>query len=221
MRTFTIWMVCALVGLSLSTGQLFGPAGTGTVTGRVTDSTGAVIGGAAVILTDTATNIAISVTSNDFGLYVFNAVQPGKYALSVTKEGFRKAALATRELTVGMALTLDVTLEIGATTETVEVVATAEAELQTLNSTMGSSLSGDTILNLPTISRDVSELLYLQPTAAPNFHGAEGNITSGNIGGNPADQNTYLLDGGNNTSDLDGDNATYVSHNGVGTVPTP
>ena len=66
----------------------------------------------------------------------------------------------------------------------------------------------------------MSSLVFLQPTAAPTFGGAEGNITSGNIAGNPSDQNTYLLDGGNNTSDLDGDNGTYVgSRSGV--MPTP
>ncbi len=64
-------------------------------------------------------------------------------------------------------------------------------------------------------------LVFLQPTAAPTNNGAEGNTTSGNIAGNPADQNTFMLDGGNNTSDLDGDNATYVNHNGSGVIPTP
>ena len=60
----------------------------------------------------------------------------------------------------------------------------------------------------------------MQPTAAPTFGGAESNITSGQIAGNMADQNTYMLDGGNSTSDLDGDNGTYVgSRSGV--IPTP
>ena len=223
MRTYRRGVVFLLVACSLLPTTLFGQAagaGAGTVTGRVTDSTGAVIGGATVTLTDTATNIAQSATSNDVGLYLFNDVKPGKYALAVTKEGFRKATVAAKELTVGEVLTLDVTLEVGAATETVEVVATAEAELQTLNSTMGSTLAGDTIINLPTISRDVSELVFLQPTAAPTFHGAEGNVTSGNIAGNPADQNTYALDGGNNTGDLDGDNGTYVGAR-AGAIPTP
>ncbi|HLY19469.1 MAG TPA: hypothetical protein VKR61_19715, partial [Bryobacteraceae bacterium] len=73
---------------------------------------------------------------------------------------------------------------------------------------------------LPTINRDVAGLVFLQPTAAPTFHGAEGNITSGQIAGNPSDQNTYQVDGGNNTDDMDGDRGTYVgSRSGV--LPTP
>ena len=137
------------------------------------------------------------------------------------KTGFRKTVLASQTVGVGTALNLSLSLEVGAASETVEVTSVAGAELQTENATMGSSLGGDAILDLPTISRDVSSLVFLQPTAAPTFNGAEGNTTSGNIAGAFADQNTFMLDGGNNTSDLDGDNATYVNHNGSGVLPTP
>ena len=195
--------------------------GAGTITGRVTDATGAIVTDATVTLTDTETNIAITAASNSSGLYVFESVKPGLYNITATKPGFRKSVVPKQEVEAASTLTLNFALEVGAVTETVQVQATAEAELQTLNSTMGSAMSGSTILNLPTINRDVSSLVFLQPTAAPTFGGAEGNTTSGNIAGNPADQNTYLLDGGNNTSDLDGDNATYVNRNGAGVMPTP
>ena len=195
--------------------------GTGTITGRVTDATGAIVTDATVVITDTETNIGITVTSNASGLYILESVKPGIYNITASKPGFRKSVVPKQEVQAAAALTLNFALEVGAVTETVQVQASAEAELQTLNSTMGSSMSGSAISNLPTISRDVSSLAFLQPTAAPTFGGAEGNITSGNIAGNPADQNTFLLDGGNNTSDLDGDNATYVNHNGSGVMPTP
>ena len=196
------------------------PTGGGTITGRVTDATGAIVTDATITITDTSTNIAITVTSNASGLYILQSVKPGIYNVTATKPGFRKSVVPKQEVTVAQTLTLNFSLEVGAVTETVQVQASAEAELQTLNSTMGSTMSGSTIANLPTINRDVSSLVFLQPTAAPTFGGAEGNITSGNIAGNPADQNTYLLDGGNNTSDLDGDNGTYVgSRSGV--MPTP
>ncbi len=195
--------------------------GSGTITGRVTDATGAIVPDALITVTDTATNISITATSNAAGIYVMQSVKPGDYNISASKTGFRKSVVPQQHVLAAQALTLDFALEVGAVTETVQVQAAAEAELQTLNSTMGTTLAGSTILNLPTINRDVSSLVFLQPTSAPTFNGAENNITSGNVAGNPSDQNTYLLDGGNNTSDLDGDNATYVQRNGGGVMPTP
>jgi len=195
-------------------------SGNGSLTGRVTDSTGAVVAGASLTLTDTATNISQTIQSNSQGIYFFRDLSPGTYNLAVTHPGFRRTAVPNMDVAAGATLTIDVALEVGAVTETVQVTATAEAELQTLNATMGQALEGSTIMQLPTINRDVSSLVFLQPTASPTFGGAEGNTTSGNIAGSAADQNTYMLDGGNNTSDLDGDNGGYVGLRS-GAMPTP
>src|SRR5579875_2834921 len=193
----------------------------GNVTGTVTDPTGAPVPGATVMLTDEATNIALTTTTNTAGLFLFENVNVGTYTIAVEKQGFRRELAAHQSVTTGVNLTLNLTLQIGSTTETVEVVDVAGAELQTENATMGTSLGGSAVLQLPTISRDVSSLVFFQPTSSPTFNGAEGNTTSGNIAGNFADQNTFMLDGGINTSDLDGDNATYISRNGTGVMPTP
>src|SRR5579862_1911528 len=194
--------------------------GAGTITGRVTDATGAIVSGASVTITDTETNIATTTDSNASGLYIFENVKPGIYNVSASKTGFNKSEVRGQDVITGATLTLNVVLEVGSISQTVEVASVAGAELQTLNATMGSSLGGAEILQLPTINRDVSGLVFLQPTVAPTFNGAEGNVTSGQVAGNMSDQNTYLLDGGNNTSDLDGDNGTYVgSRSGV--MPTP
>ena len=199
---------------------MFAQTGASNVTGRVTDSSGAVIGDAEITLVDTSAGIPIVSHSNSVGLYLFNNVPPGHYDLTVRKSGFNRSEVRAQEVITGTDLTLNVVLEVGAMTQTVEVVSVAGAELQTLNATMGSSLGGDEILNLPTINRDVSALVFLQPTVAPTFGGAEGNVTSGQVAGAMADQNTYLLDGGNNTSEFDGDNGTYVGARS-GVVPTP
>ncbi len=210
--------------------SLFAPAtlllgqtslGNGNVTGIVTDPSGAAVPGATVVLTDVSTNIALTAETNPAGLYVFQNVSPGKYSLVVTRQGFRKSIVANQQVTTGTNLTLNITLQIGSTSETIEVKEVLGAELQTESATMGSSIGGNAILQLPSINRDVSSLVFFQPTAAPTFNGAEGNTTSGNIAGSLADQNTFMLDGGNNTSDLDGDNATYIGHNGAGVMPTP
>ncbi len=218
MRKFAfLWLLCFIL-----TASLFGQAGSGTsnVTGRVTDSSNAVIGDAEVTLTDISTNIPLTTHTNNVGIYIFTNVSPGTYDVSVSKTGFNKAEIRKQAVTTGQTLTLNATLEVGAVTQTVEVVSVAGAELQTLNATMGASLGGEEIMQLPTINRDVAGLVFLQPTVAPTFGNAENNVTSGQVAGAMSDQNTYLLDGGNNTSEFDGDNGTYVGARS-GVVPTP
>jgi len=213
-------LTCWLVGILLSAAVLFGQTGASSVTGRITDATGAVVGGATVTLTDVSTNIAKTTTSNPSGLYLFNEVNPGTYDLTVVNAGFRKAVVRHQEVLTATAMTVDIALEVGGTTEVVEVKSEAGAELQTLNATMGSTFSSQGLLELPSINRDVSGLLFLQPMTAPTNGGMNNNITSGQVSGNMSDQNTYYLDGGNATSDFDGDNGTYVGSRSA-VVPTP
>jgi hypothetical protein len=220
MTKLSWWLLCAFCVL-MSSALLFGQGTSSgsSVTGRVTDASGAIITGAEVTLTDTAQGTYQTTPTNSAGLYLFTNIPSGIYDIAVSKPGFRKASIRKQDVLIGTVYSVNVTLEIGAVTEVVEVKTTAGAELQTLNATMGQTITSEGLLEMPSISRDVSGLLFIQPTASPTF-GAEGNITSGQIAGNMADQNTYLLDGGNNTSDLDGDNGTYVgSRSGV--VPTP
>jgi len=208
---------CLLLSTALLFGQ--GTSGSSTVTGRVADSSGAVISGADVTLTDTSTGISINTQTNAAGLYIFNNVVAGKYSITVTKTGFSKAEVKAQEVLVGGTATVNVTLEVGQITEVVEVKTTAGAELETLNSTMGQTIQSQGMMELPVINRDAAGFLFLQPTVAPTM-GAEGNVTSGQVAGNMSDQNTYLLDGGNATSDFDGDNGTYVGSRSA-VIPTP
>src|SRR5215472_703965 len=191
-----------LLFLCASSALLFGQGTTGasSVTGRVTDSSGAIIGGAEVTLRDTSTGTFQTTPTNPAGLYIFANVPIGKYDLSVSKPGFRKTEVKAQDVPIGTVITVNMTMEVGAVTEVVEVKTTASAELQTLNATMGQTITSEGLLELPSINRDAGGFLFVQPTAAPTFGGAEGNIMSGQIAGNMSDQNTYLLDGGNNTS---------------------
>jgi hypothetical protein len=214
-----LFAICATPGLMW--GQAAG-SGYGTVTGRITDQSGAAVPDAAVTIRDTSTNITRAVETNGAGLYVFSDVKPSTYNLTVTKSGFQKTIVNRQTVIVGLSLTLNVTLKVGSTTQTVQVTTTPGAGLQTLNATMGTSLSGNTIIQLPTFSRDATSLLYFQPTAVPDFNGATDDITSGTVAGQTADQNTYSIDGGNATDDLSGDNG-YIAGFMAGTaaIPTP
>ena len=183
---------------------------TGTVTGQVTDQSGAVVPGAQVTLTDVTTKSLIGQPTNSVGRFIFVDVKPGTYDVSVVAKGFRKYEVPAQQVLIGQALTLNMTLEVGTATQTVEVRDIAGAQLQTLNSTMGTTIAGSTILELPNANRDATSLLLFQPTTAPTFGGAEGNITGGQVAGAMSDQSTFRLDGGNATSDMEGDNG-YVS----------
>jgi len=193
----------------------------GTVNGLVADTTGAVVVGATVTLTDKATGFAQTMTTNDAGRYVFVDVTPGVYGLTVSKTGFRLAKMADQKVTVGMELTLNVALEVGTMSQTVEVQVSAGAELQTENATMGSTVSNDMLLAMPNLNRDATSLLTMQPATAPYAPGG-GDVYGGQVAGSLSDQNTYMLDGGNITSDLEGDN--NYTNNGIGgrgAIPTP
>ena len=116
-------------------------ASQGTLTGLVTDQQGATIPGAAVKITDATTNSSRETLTNETGRYTIPNIQPGTYIVTVTKQGFTTAKLTGQVIEVGQALTLDVPMAVGSTTTTVEVQATAGAELQTLNATVGSTIS--------------------------------------------------------------------------------
>ncbi|MGC2831294.1 MAG: carboxypeptidase-like regulatory domain-containing protein [Candidatus Acidiferrum sp.] len=195
-------LLAALLCLFVVTpSSLFGQAvSSGTVAGTVTDPSGGAIVGATVTLTDTATNAPRTAETNETGRYFFANVVPSTYNMSVSKTGFRVSKLVNQVVTVGAALTLNVSLELGSVAETVEVTVTTGAELQTLNATVGNDISGNLLQNLPSIGRDSSTFVTLQPGVSPD----------GSVAGAVVDQSTFMLDGGQNTNDMDGSMQVYT-----------
>ncbi|HSY93178.1 MAG TPA: carboxypeptidase-like regulatory domain-containing protein [Candidatus Binatus sp.] len=178
---------------------------TGTVVGAITDTSGAVVAGATVTLTDTTTNVARSSTTNGAGRYTIVDVNPGIYNLSVSKSGFSTSKVANQEVKVGASLTLNLSLQVGGANVVVEVQATG-AELQTMNATVGNTVTAIAIDNLPSLGRDVSTFVTLQPGVG----------TNGAVAGTFQDESYFSLDGGNNTNDLDGSGSIYTGMMGVG-----
>ncbi len=109
----------------------------GTVNGTVTDSTNAVLPDATVTLKDTATGQTRTTTTNSAGRYVFINVNPGKYDITITKQGFAKAVISGDTVEVGQVSTNNAVLKVGSESQTIEV-ATTGVELQTDNATIGS-----------------------------------------------------------------------------------
>jgi hypothetical protein len=195
---------------------------TGTVSGQVTDPQNAAVSGAEVILLDIAKNTAFTTVTNEEGRYNFVNVPPGLYDISVSKNGFIRAKAPGQKVTVGLVLTVNVTLQLGSVTETVVVTSVAGAELQTTNATVGTTLTGRNIELLTNLGRDANALFILQPAVSP----------TGEVAGAVRDQNTYQLDGGNNSDDMAGTTNTYTQAAGFigstatggtpsGVMPTP
>src|SRR5215469_9332934 len=175
-------------------------ANSGTVSGTIVDPSTTIALDGSITLTNTATNAARTTKTNKTGQYVFAFVDPGTYTISVSKTGFETAVVTNQAVQVGLQTNVNVTLKVGAATTTVEVTSTPGAELQTLSPTVGTTLSGAIIVNLPNTGRDASTLAVLQP--GQNINGA--------TGGAETDQNSFQLDGGFATDDMSGDNNTYI-----------
>src|ERR1700736_38903 len=216
---------CLFMGLLLSfstTPACAQSTSTGTISGQVTDQLNAVVPNAEIKMVDATVNTVLTTTTNEAGRYIFVNVAPGVYDLTISHPGFTQARILGQKVDVGLVLTLNIALQVGSTSTTVEVKATAGAELQTTNASVGTTLSGDALMALPNMGRDVSTLAVLQPGVTP----------TGFTAGAYADQNTFLLDGGNNTDDMAGNTTGYQTNftgmggtqtNGVpsGIVPTP
>jgi hypothetical protein len=193
-----VFLLVVCVGSSLpACGQ---STSTGTVAGTVTDPTGAVVAGATVTLTDIGTNTARTTTSNASGRYIYVDVNPGIYSIAVSKTGFATSKTENQEVKVGASLTLNLSLQVGGGNVVVEVT-TAGTDLQTMNATVGNTITSLTLDNLPSLGRDVSSFVELQPGVAPD----------GSVAGAVVDQSYFSLDGGNNSSDMDGSQNVYFS----------
>ncbi len=215
-------IVCASMLLTLFAPVFAQTANTGSIAGVVTDPSGAAIVNAEVKIVDSQTNSTQTTTTNEVGRYVFVSVAPGIYTLNVGHVGFTSAKMQGQKVDIGSAMVLNVTLQIGATATVVEVTAAAGAELQTLNATIGTTITGESLQLLPNLGRDASTLSVLQV----------GVSLAGNVAGAATDQNGFQLDGGNNSDDMAGTNTTYTPGNGysgtgasggtpTGVMPTP
>lgn len=183
-----MWLI---FGLGTAAAQ---SAASGTVSGQVADPQGAAIGGASVRLIDVSTNGVRTTLTNETGRYDFVNVPPGTYDLTVSKSSFSLAKISAQKVEVGLSVTLDVVLQLGTTTTTVEVAASAGSQLQVLNATIGSTISGDALMLIPNLGRDATALATLQVGVAPG----------GQVAGTQTDQSAFLLDGGNNSDDMAG-----------------
>src|SRR5215467_2287644 len=138
-RSLTPLFILIFALLSLLSPPTFAQtATTTTVSGTVTDPNGAAIANATVKLTDTATNTERTATTNSEGQYSFYAVPPGLLKVTVNAQGFKTKVVTDIQASATIVATVNVTLDVGAVGEIVQVTAGIEAQLQTADSSVGS-----------------------------------------------------------------------------------
>ncbi|HXG67148.1 MAG TPA: TonB-dependent receptor [Blastocatellia bacterium] len=160
--------------------------GTSSVSGAVLDPEGRAVAGATVTLTSAETNAVRTQTTKDNGTFLFDLIPPGTYTLEAEAQGFKKAVITDVRALVAKPTTLDVQLEIGSIGESVTVTASsAEVLLNKQDATIGNNFVSQQIAQLPLESRNIVQLLSLQPGVTPE----------GYVAGSRADQANITLDG--------------------------
>ncbi|MBL8172963.1 MAG: carboxypeptidase regulatory-like domain-containing protein, partial [Acidobacteria bacterium] len=191
--------ILALLGLFSVTA--LAQRGRGTILGSVTDSNGAVVPGAIVTITNTATNVTTSAVTNDDGNYVAPNLNVGGYSVAVTKQGFKKALRSGITLEVDQRAEINLTLETGAVSETVEV--TSQVPLvDTTTATFGKVIENRRVEELPVNGRNALSLVLLAPAVqsgvgptASGFADRGTQISFIRINGSPFASNNLVVDG--------------------------
>ena len=197
------------LGCLTASGLLFAQGERATISGTVTDSTGAVVPQVNITVRNEATNIVNKAETNSTGLYTVPALPPGNYELSAEKQGFRTYKISGIPLSVGLTATADVKLEVGQIAEAVQVTASA-VQLEAQTSGMGGTVGTRAVAELPLLGRDARQLSALAPGVIPTRGqvGAGGSTIgyAGNsrISGGLAMQNAILMDGGDTRGFISG-----------------
>jgi len=191
--------VASLLFLITFSASLLAQVATTSLRGVIKDPSGAVLPGAQITLTNQANGQSQSTTSNGTGEYAFAQITPAQYSIKVSASGFG-AQTKTAELLVNQPATIDFTMTLQATQQVVNV----SAEAQTINTTdasLGSSAGNALIQALPSETRNVPDLLSLQPGVIylPTVGGSEsnpgGDSRSGAVNGVRSDQGNVTMDG--------------------------
>ena len=132
--------------------------GSGSITGLVNDPTGAVVSGARIAITNTATNLAITLTSNSSGAYTSGALTPGQYRVQVSAKGFSSVSEVVNVL-VGNTATFNATLQLGQESQVIEVQA-GEVQVNTEQAAVQGVLTSQQIESLPVNGRNFLDLAH-------------------------------------------------------------
>ena len=176
----------------------FSQMGTTALRGSVFDSSHAAISGARITLVNPAQGQRRETTTNTSGEFEFLALQPGTYTITAEKDGFNRFERTAIELLVNVPNTLNVTLQVASVVNTVEVSAQSET-INTTDASLGNAFGENQVKQLPLESRNVPDLLSLQPgvvyTGNRTDINTDKDTRSGSVNGSHSDQSNVTLDG--------------------------
>jgi hypothetical protein len=189
----------------------------GSITGTVKDTSGAVIPGATVTVLNAATGVTRTVSTNEVGAFALPTLPPGAYTIRVELAGFKTLEKtniflsATDRLNAG-----DFELEVGGTAETVSVTAEAAGlQLQTRSGERSDLITGNQLNNLALNGRNIIDFVKVVPGVVSSFNGQEagtGGIDAFNVNGTRANQHEFTIDGSSNV-DTGNNGGTHVTLN--------
>jgi hypothetical protein len=188
-----------LVALLLAA-ALIAQTPTAQVTGRVSDSSEAVIPGAEIVIVNVDTGLQRRAMSNDAGYYTISLLPPGTYRMSVRREGFKPINRTGMTLQVDQVARIDFQLEVGSLTETIEVTAAAPT-IESGTAALGTVVGSKQLRDIPLNSRNPLRLAYLVPGFVPSssFSDQFNRASSFRINGGRANMNDLFLDGVSNS----------------------
>ena len=172
---------------------LFGQGNTGSILGTVTDGTGAVVPGAKLQITNTRTGVKTDTTADSVGNYLFNFLSPGAYKVEAEVSGFKKFSRENIGLEMSRQLRIDIALETGQVTETVNIAAQTPL-LETETGTLSGTIENRQVVSLPTLGRNPQDYRLLVPGVVLNRDG--NSVTQGGL----VRKDPYYIDGAHSSS---------------------
>lgn len=227
MRTI-VFVICAMFFVAAAQAQY-----RASIQGTVSDSQGAAVSGATVTLRNLETNQVSTSTTNENGIYNFNALPPSKYSVTVEKAGFKKKVLENVGVIAEQANALNIQLDIGQVTDSVTVNGDSTPLIDTETSNLSGTVTAHEFQNLPSFGRDPFQLLQLAPGAfgdgAQGAGGGTQNLPSTTIGGTGGTDGVFKIENGGQVSaggartgennyQIDGVGTTSVTWGGTSVV---
>ena len=192
----------ATIALIVVAGTAFAQKDMGSILGTVRDTSGAVVQGAKVTVTDADRGTTFETMTNVTGEYAANPLRIGRYNVTVEKQGFRKQVVGPIEVNVQARAEVNISLHVGQIAETITVTSEGP-QLETETSELGQVVSGKQATTLPLNGRNFAQLAQLAAGVAPAEPGSRTETSFGfSSNGARALQNNYLLDGIDNNANL-------------------
>lgn len=191
--------------------------GTSTLTGRVTDSTGAVVPQVQVTVVQISTNFTQNTLTNEEGIYRVLSLQPGMYRITFEAQGFKKAIRENVELRTGDTLAVDMSMQVGSVSESIEVSG-GVALLETETSATGSVVSGDVLYDMPLYQRFINSTMNIVPGMTTGGYAYGGSLGAYHLAGQRAGAIGIFEDGVNGNDQGAGTETTKPIQNSIAEV---